>query len=442
MSGRRDPYERLLRWYPTSWRHTHGAVFLDTLRDQSEQDGRTSPSPAETFAAVANALGQRLDARLAAVLAVTGIALVALGQLGGEVWNTVALTGSPSATTSIALTTGVIVNYLGGTALVTMGAVAPAARAAGAISGPRAVLVLLTGSIALVLAILAQRARVDGEIAGHILGWIALTGGAVVLGLVASWACIEGLLSRTRLARAPRAALALLGSAILVPVVIEYEMLDQPIWVALGLVVVAVSLRSRGAWPVRQPSPVAPAARAFVRALAGISAAVGLLGIVWATTGEAWSPLATDGESAGQQGVAICLVATLPLVVAWERRAGRGTHAMHLTGPAVLAGLATTIAALGYVAGSSLLEPALYLASVALAAGLAWRAAAVIPGTPRDRWTAAAAAGLACVAADGAALLPVVAFVTPALAVILAIRGDLRRHGEVAGQPSQTPTGP
>ncbi len=39
-----DPYVRLLRWYPPVWRETHGAVFLDTPREQSEHEGRTLPS--------------------------------------------------------------------------------------------------------------------------------------------------------------------------------------------------------------------------------------------------------------------------------------------------------------------------------------------------------------------------------------------------------------
>jgi hypothetical protein len=47
---------------------------------------------------------------------------------------------------------------------------------------------------------------------------------------------------------------------------------------------------------------------------------------------------------------------------------------------------------------------------------------------------------LACVAAHGAALLPVAAFVTPVLAVILAVRGDLRRHR--AGVDQQPETSP
>ncbi len=55
MTGREDAFERLLRWYPKAWREAHGAVFLDTLREQSEHEGRNRPSRGETFAAV----GQR-----------------------------------------------------------------------------------------------------------------------------------------------------------------------------------------------------------------------------------------------------------------------------------------------------------------------------------------------------------------------------------------------
>ncbi len=442
-TGHDDRYIRLLLWYPKAWRDTHGSVFLDTLREQSEHEGRTSPSRSESFAAMVNGLGLRLDARLAASLALAGIALVAISQLFFETWTVIMWTGPQALLAApITLTNMMFIVYFGATAMLVLGAVAPAARAYGLISGARAVLVLTLGSAALALATLAQYARAismippdENAAPGLAAAWMGVAAAAIVLGGVASWVYLDGLLGRIHLARLPRFGLAALATVILVPVV-EFAIIDQQIWVAAGLVIVGLSLRSMDAWPTPYTSGTGSRPRRPVRWLAGVSAATGLFGLVYAISGASWSPLASDGTAAGAQAVVICLVGMLPLVVVWGFPAGRGDHRMSYWGPPVLLGLAVGITTYGYASfpTSGPLEPFLYAASTVLACALAWWVTASIRGPGRDRWVAGGSIALACVAADGAALLPVAAFVTPVLAVILTVRGDLRRHGSVADQ--------
>jgi len=320
---RGDRYERLLRWYPRTWRDAHGAVFLDTLREQSEHEGRARPSRGEAFAAMANGLGLRQDAQLAASLALAGIALVAISELIFETLTMIAWTAPQALSGSpITLTNEMFVVYFGATTMLAMASVVPAARAYGLISGARAVLVLTVGSAALALATVAQYARAismippdENAAPGLAASWMAVAGAALVLGVVASWVYLESLLGRTGLARLPRFGIAALAAVILAPVV-EFAILDQQIWVAIGLVVVGLSLRSVGAWPKPKAHGAATAPRRLVRALAGVSAVTGLFGIVYAISGASWSPLATDRTTAGAQAVVICLAGTLPLVVA------------------------------------------------------------------------------------------------------------------------------
>jgi hypothetical protein len=443
----RDPYARLLRWYPEAWRDAHGAVFLDTLREQSEHEGRTGPSGSERFAAMVSGLGARLDARVAASFALAGIALVAISQLVAETLTVIVLTApqAPLLGTPITLTNMMFLVYFGATALLVMASMVPPARAYGLISGARALLVLTVGSAALTLATAAQYARAISTIppdenaaSGLADAWVPLAGAAIVLGVVASWVYAEGLLGRTGLTRLPRFGLAALATVVLVPVV-EFAIIDQQIWVAVGLVVVGLSLRSVGAWPKPEAARGAPRHRRLVRALAGVSAVTGLFGIVYALSGATWSPLASDGTTAGAQAVVICLVGALPLVVVWGLRDGRHAHAVQVWGPALVLGLAVGITtyAYGYNLVSGPLEPFLYVSSAVLACALAWWVASIVAGTGRDRWVAGASIALACVAADGAALLPVAAFVTPLLAVILAVRGDLRRHRTMDDQSAE-----
>jgi len=443
---RGDRFVRLLRWYPKAWREAHGAVFLDTLREQSEHEDRTSPSRSESFAAMVNGLGTRLDARLAGRMALAGIALATIVQ---TLTQNLAIGGPVDPVRD-----GVLLAWFGATAMLVVAGVVSLARTYGLLSGGRAVLALTLGWAALALVSVAEYAWAMGFLqaddnharTGLATAWVPLSGAAIALGLVPSWMCMEIVLSRTPLGRLPRFGLAALAAAA-ITYVAGLVVLMQMAWVSVAMGVVALSLRSLGAWP-RPESPTVTAGtptRRLVRVLAGVSAGIGLCGILYAVTASTWSPIAVDETMAGPQGIMILLAGSLPLVAALGLlAAGRGQRALHVWGPLILLSLVigTVIYAYTYAPDSERMTPALNGGSVALGLAIAWWVSARLGGTRGDRWVAGASIALACVAFHGADVLPLAVFVAPVLAAVLAVRGDLRRQGaRVARRSDATAVG-
>jgi hypothetical protein len=136
-TGRDDRFVRLLRWYPKAWREAHGAVFLDTLREQSEHEGRNRPSRGERFAAMVNGLGTRLDARLAATMALSGIALTAIVQI-------IIVMLAPGGIAD-PVQNGLLSAYLGAVAMLVLAGVVALARTYGVLPAGRALAVPPSG---------------------------------------------------------------------------------------------------------------------------------------------------------------------------------------------------------------------------------------------------------------------------------------------------------
>lgn len=453
-TGRDDRYVRLLRWYPRAWRDAHGAVFLDTLREQSEHEGRTQPSRSESFAAMVNGLGNRLDTRLASRLALAGIALTAVPKS-----ITIALV--VRGRTDLFWDALIAVDF-GVTAVLVLTGVVALVRALGLVTAGRALCVLALAWPACALASLAQYAWVlgfnaaDSDIdvtgpgvysvgaAGPATAWAMLSafaGGA--LAAVAAWFMAEGVLGRTRLGRLPRFGLATVAAAVAAPAAGTAVVFPMG-WMGVALGVVFLAMRSVGTWrsPERQIATGGVPTRPLVRALAGSSAGIGLLGIVYAVTGTGWSPAATDETLAWAQGITILLCAALPLVLALGFFAsGRGHSPLNVWGPLGLLGavIGTVIYAYSDSPDSRRMEPALTLGSAALGIAAAWWVLGRFRGSRGDRSVAGAAIALGCVAFQGAYVLPLAVFVAPFIAALLAIRGDVRLHRAHNARPADAP---
>ena len=427
-TGRDDRYVRLLRWYPRAWRDAHGAVFLDTLREQSEHEGRNRPSLSESFAAMVNGLGTRLDARLAGVMALAGIALRA-------VIETIARTLTPGGIVD-PVQNGLFMVGLGAVAMLVLASLLALARTYGALSAGRAVAVLALGWTALALfsggsyawSFGFQLAEDNQAMAGIAAAAGPLLGGAMALGLVAGWLSMESVLSRTRLRRLPRFILSLLAGGALT-VFAGVAVLMQLVWVSVAVGVVALSLRSLGAWHGPRPLAAEATTHRLVRPLAGVSAGIGILAIVYAVTGAAWSPVAQDGTVAVVQAILGLLLGALPLVVALGLLAvSRGHRPQHVWGPLALVVLVIGTMFYGYTdaPSSTRIDSAAPVGSALLGLAIAWWVTARLSGSQRDHWLAGASIALACFVIHAAALLPVAVFLTPFLAGVLAVRGDLR----------------
>jgi hypothetical protein len=416
-------------------------VFVAPLREQSEHEGRTQPSRSESFAAMVNGLGTRLDARLAITLALAGIALTAIVQI---ITVTLAAGGIADPVQN-----GLLSAYLGAVAMLVLAGLVALARTYGVLSAGRALAVLALGWAALALfsggtyasAFGFQLAEDNQAMSGIAAAAGPLLGGALTLGLVAGWLCMDGVLSRTRLRRLPRALLTVpTGGAL--SALCGYAVFMQSAWVSVAVGVVALSLRSLGAWHGHRPLAAEATTHRLVRPLAGVSAGIGILAIVYAVTGAAWSPVAQDGTVAVVQAILGLLLGALPLVVALGLLAvSRGHRPQHVWGPLALAIVVIGTMFYGYTdaPSSTRIDSAAPVGSALLGLAIAWWVTARIGGSRRDHWVAGASIILACFVIRAAALLPVAVFVMPFLAGVLAVRGDLRFRRARTAHPAKVP---
>jgi hypothetical protein len=442
---RDDRYERLLRWYPRAWREARGAVFVDTLREQSEHEGRDRPSRGESAAALINGLGTRLDARLASRSALAGIALLVVVQtLAGALSEALAAGGPVER-----LPDGVYITCVAVTgALVLVGIVA-IARTYGVLSPARAVLVLALAWASLTLGDLGEYAwglgfsQADDNQAstGFAAASGPLLGAAMLVGMACAWLSLAGVLGRTRLGRLTRLGLALVAAAAIMSVAVV-TVFVQATWVSLALTVMALSLRSLGAFrgPAALTDPQAAAPRSLVRVLAGVSFGIGLFGVIYSATGSTWSASAGDGGAATSQGGVILLAGSLPLVAALGVLAAqRGQRRLQFWGPLILMCLViATLTIAFFTQGSLMVLPLLIGGSAAAGLAIAWWASSRLAGTRGDRWVAGASIIAACVASY--VTLPTLGtLATLLLAAVLAIRGDLRLRRTRTPDPASAP---
>jgi hypothetical protein len=145
--------------------------------------------------------------------------------------------------------------------------------------------------------------------------------------------------------------------------------------------------------------------------------------------GAAWSPIAADGTVAVSQAILALLIGAMPLLVALGLLAvSRGDRRQHVWGPLALVVLVIGTMFYGYTdaPSSTRIDTAVPVGSFLLGLAIAWWVTARLSGSQRDHWLAGASIALACFVIHAAALLPVAVFLTPFLAGVLAVRGDLR----------------
>jgi hypothetical protein len=171
----------------------------------------------------------------------------------------------------------------------------------------------------------------DPVIDGLAAAWLPVAILAAVPGMTAAAMFVEGVLARTRLGRLPRYVVsALLG--LLVAPFGAYAVNFPMGWVAVAVGVAVLFMRSLGTADLPAPISVAGSRRTrWVRPLAVTSAAVGVLGIAYAFTASAWSPLAPNPEMAVRQGAMLLMVASIPLVAGLGILvSGQGRMGLHL----------------------------------------------------------------------------------------------------------------
>lgn len=428
MSMSDTPFRRLLRWYPRAWRDGNGEVFVATLLESAEHDGRTAPKPADVWGAVLYGTGARLTARLAFVLSIVALAFsVIAGVL--YVWTL----GSAVVAALLPLMTIGIIPIL--TAISAVAVV----RDRGLVGDGRAIIMVVLAIPALVLAGLAAWSwslSFDAADAGTPApplaeAWLPLFGTGLIIGVALLGLFIDSMLSRTQLSRFSRIAVSLVASCVLTPVL--GSALLTPYVAAAGALATAVlaavphSATSAAANPVPSHSAAGALSRAVqvtTRVLALIAAVGGILGVAYAFTGSHWSPGASDGTIAMAQGITLLLLAAVPLLAAFGVRAdSRGTQpSRHVWGPLVLlaGGLVLNAAAYTHAPDWADMAPWFFVGSVLAGGAISWWI------SPRTRLSRIAAtiigifSGLLCAVFLGM-LTPLLAFTVPLLSIVMLI---------------------
>ena len=452
-----DPFRRLLRWYPASWRRAHGDIVAGMLRDVAEATGGAAPSPAERRSARIEGLAHHLDRRLALVAAVAAVVLAAAGFIlylvvpailqstaGVLPWE-----GGPTAMSVVAAVTLFSVPLF-----VAMSLIATL-RVRGLRAGP-ALASLVIATLATVLLAGAGASwsigfdEADAGVARSpfAAAWLFLAAGAALLGATATailigtmlagrlrgWAYVIGgaaglVLAPTLMITLPSpatAGLAAIGALVLADLGTRPPRRDTRS--PAGSVPSAPGWAPASAAAADSPGPHGRAAEARSRWIAGLATTSFVLGIpavAFAFAGSQWSAL--DATEAMRAGIASGALAAIPFALCvGVARTGHRTR--DPWGPAAL--LAAAAAALAIVNAASdgdgnAIVWQLLLCALPIAGAVAWLLLTSWGAGDSGGILAIGAALPVLVLALGLQLLP---FLTPVAALVVAVSASVRRR--------------
>ena len=164
--------------------------------------------------------------------------------------------------------------------------------------------------------------------------------------------------------------------------------------------------------------PVAMRILPAPRILAGVAGVGGVVGVVYALTGSAWAPGASDGTVAMSQGITIGLVSAVLLLSALGVRRASGVQGPTLRIWEAMAG--GMLAASGFGG-----------------AAMAWILIPALPGTRATRVLLGVIIGAVVPAFLGMMIVPMLVFVIPVAAVVLMSRPRRKRPRNALALPVQ-----
>lgn len=450
MNAADERFRRLLRWYPRSWRAQNGDVFVATLIEAAEHQGRSAPTSADAWGAALHGTAARLTARLALVLSVAALSLSVVAGVG-YVW---ALNSAVAGTLVLLLAGGII-------PVLTAVAVVALSRDRGLVDDARVIVLIALTVLAVGFAALAGWSwslgfdAADAGTAAPPLAevWLPLVGAALIFGVGSFSLFFDSLFARTTLSRSARIPLAIVASCVVTPFA-GYALLTPYVGAGVALVVAVLAASPRRAPAVaRQPWPASPA-HGFVRSapvaeattirvLALVATLGGSLGIVYALTGARWAPAAGDGTAAMAQGVTLLFLAALPLLAAfgvWSARRS-AQRPRHVWEPLALVAVALLLLAAAYTHAPEwdAMAPWLFAGSAVTGGAISWW---IAPRTRLPRPAAAILAvfpGLLYAAFLGILVGPVLAFAVPILGILLIVGARSSRLGSKAPHIAKEP---
>lgn len=426
-------FRRLLRWYPRAWRGEHGQALLGMLLDDADLAGRERPTAADTRAAIVHGLAARLTVRAAIIWSLVGVAASALARVA-LIWLM-----APGA------------DLQHETALFLSAGVAPAAaavaltallRSSGAVGDGRSltiVAIAILGGVCGGLAAVSFSRGFDNADAGLPQTGLAaavlpLAGAAILLSAVGVFLLLGATLSRTSLSAPVRFIAAAASAAVAAPIIGVAAFVSPLVSGVISLVVFILSLLPRRVRKVRarqsQPSePVSegradkkPRTRA-IRGLALSCVLVGGLGLAWAFTGSAWSPLGGDSTTAMRHGIILLSLGTAPGLIAAglvARARGRVAHRdIWVPVGLTVAGFSSLGADYLTTAGSGDLGPLWIAAAALIGAAIGWVIASRMPVSNLLRVCIGAAVALTYTVLIGITLTPMLVFAAPVLGLVV-----------------------
>ena len=432
-------FRSLLRWYPRRWRERNEQVVLGTMLDDAEARGQRTPEASLRRATIVQGLGARLDRRtasIAASLAVAfGVAAISFFFAGAVVAGLVL--GSGAAPLLILIAVSALLRTRGVLS-------APEALAALALAIPAVAFSTLAG--------LSWSVGFDEGDAGITPSWFSQ---AFIWLVVAAWvssaawgAIVIGGVLRTLAMPTAWARLGAAGFTVVAYPFMAVTLMSPAASALFALATVgAVILMTREKSATTDVLRAAPArartlrpARASVLVCAAVSTVAGMVAIVFALTGSAWTGGVLDSTEAMRVGIVAGFVCALPSCAAIGLMRSHGHRPINAWGPPALIAVSLLIAATENVIGGgdgNRIVWALTIAALPLGGAVAW-ILAVGHWAPRivQRTVAALCGAFVVILGVTIQMLP---FALPIAALVLAI-GEARRltiHRARRAQPSR-----
>ncbi|MGL4340149.1 MAG: hypothetical protein ACRCSP_06985 [Rhodoglobus sp.] len=326
-----ERFRKLLRWYPKAWREKNGEIFLGTLLDNAEQEGRYAPSSSEHRAAALCGFAARLDYRTALRASIAALVL--------SIFSIVFFFVAVTPVSTLAWSAWLLLILKAAIGVLSVAALVAVLRQLGLMSDVRALIMLALSEVALILngfavvsgSLSFDAASNDAPVTGLASAWIALLLATMILGAAALAMLIDAFLSKTTLKIPVRFILT--GVAVIVVAPVSWLTTSTVFFsiegFALAVTVLAVvSSRRvrRGSSIVVRQLPCAdfvPEPRSslvshltFVCALCLLAFLGSSVGLVYAFTGSSWSSVPLDGTNAMSLGITFILASSFPLLTA------------------------------------------------------------------------------------------------------------------------------
>ncbi|MFA4841108.1 MAG: hypothetical protein WC580_05335 [Agrococcus sp.] len=432
-------FRRLLRWYPAGWRAQHAEPMLGMLADDADARGATRPSASDAWSIRVHGLGERLDGRVALLLAAVALAVAVAGgalvllPIGAAPW----------------LSIGYALGGLLAPALASL-ALAALLRETRVLGAPAAVVASLTSIAAWAL---AGGAQVAWSLAFHEADAGApasLAGGLAVLLALAALACGAAALTPIWIAvlgpgraRRPRWTAAALLSLLCAASLGVFAMMPSGgVVVAVAVLLAAVRARAQQqsvaevervpvASPVPPrtalPTPLWSARSTVVLTLLGV---IGVGCIGFALSGSSVPAAGLDATQAMNAGLAAGSAVAILTVLCAPRLALPRLRARARV-PALLVALGVGGGAAAQLLGaeSAIQWPVLLVAALPVGAAAALVSLPHLPGGWVARAATAAGVGAAAAIVAGLPVVMTAPFWAPVLAVVASILAARRRRG-------------